>query len=257
MKKISVILLTFALIFGMNFGVLAVGGDDSIYDSTTTQATLEVCPYATIEFFENELYNGLFPEPLEGMSGLYVSDGKATRTAANGIWGRMVNGSYVAGVEDAGSAIYDLDSNNNFVAPFVVDMNTPININMEVDWENWAKVPTLFRVSSDESLSYGGLGGNGIEAWEENLAMMTNVNELIAEDANLLSFAQSSGFSNYGNMEKFNNFGEDGEWICEGPFEFHLNSAVYLPKVGSVLAGEEYSADITLTVSAAPATGVE
>ena len=254
MRKLSILSLALMLVFAMSFGVLACNGCPDVHDATTTIATLEVCPYASIEFFDNEYYNGLFPEPLEGMKGLYVSDGNATKNAANSIWGHMVNNQYVAGVEYSGSSIYNLDPTNNFVAPFVVDMNTPINILMDVNWDNWAKVPTLFRVSSDDSISYGGLGGNGIGSWGQNLAMVTNVNELIAEGKNLLSFAQSSAFTNYGTMTMFNNFGDEDEWVCQGPFEFHLNSAVYLPKAGSVVAGEEYSAEITLTVEAAENT---
>ena len=149
---------------------------------------------------------------------------------------------------------YKAEGNNHFVAPFVVDMNTPVNIEMEVDWSNWAKVPTAFRISSDESLSFGGLGGNGMGSWATDLAMVTNVPELVAADVGLLNFTQSSSFSNRPTMKMFETFGEDGAFICEGPFEFHVNSAVYLPKVGSLLAGEEYTADITLTVSSAPET---
>lgn len=252
MRKISILVLSLVLLLGLGSTVLAE--EVNIFDTDSTTATLEIAPYATIEFFENENYNGLFPEALEGMKGLYVSDGNATRVAAQGIWGYDDGSGYVAGVMDSGSTIYDLNPDNNFVAPFVVDMNTPVNIDMEVDWENWAKVPTLFRVSSDEELSYGGLGGNGIGTWGENLAMVTNVTELTAEGANLMNFAQASDFSNSGTMEMFNNFGEDDAYVCEGPFEFHLNSAVYLPKVGSVVAGEEYSAEITLTISEAPDT---
>ena len=269
MRKLSILGLALLLIFGMSFGVLACdhGSNDCdcgngeengecppIDASDTTTATLTVCPYATIEFFDNDYYNGLFPEALEGMAGLYVSDGNATRNAANSIWGYDDGSGYTPGVMDSGSAIYNLSPTNNFVDPFVVDMNTPIYIDMAVNWDNWAKVPTLFRVSSDSSISYGGLGGNGIGSWGTNLAMVTNVNELVNEGANLLSFAQSSAFSSFGTMKMFDTFGEDGAFVCEGPFEFHLNAAVYLPKVGSIVAGEEYTADITMTVSAAPAT---
>ena len=211
MRKIGILGLALLLVVGMSFGVLA---QVQIFDTDSTTATLEVSPYATIEFFENSYYNGLFPEKLEGMKGLYVSDGNATRTAANGIWGYDDGSGFTFGVMDSGSTIYNLDPNNNFVDPFVVDMNTPINIDMEVDWANWAKVPTLFRVSSDESISYGGLGGSGIGAWGTNLAMVTNVIELENEGTGLLNFAQSAAFSNFTTMEMFNNFGADGEWIC-------------------------------------------
>ena len=253
MRKLSILVLALMLVMGLSFGAMA----QVVYDSDSTTATLTVSPYATIEFFDNEFYNGLFPEALEGMAGLYVSDGNATKTAANGIWGYDDGSGFSLGVMNSGSTIYDLSPTNNFVDPFVVDMNTPINIDMAVNWDNWAKVPTLFRVSSDSSISYGGLGGNGIGSWGANLAMVTNVNELIAEGTGLLNFAQSSAFTNFTTMSMFNNFGEDGEWICEGPFEMHLNAAVYLPKVGSILANEEYTAEITMTVSAAPATGLE
>ena len=83
MRKLSILVLALMLVMGLSFGAMA----QVVYDSDSTTATLTVSPYATIEFFDNEYYNGLFPAALEGMAGLYVSDGNATKTAANGIWG--------------------------------------------------------------------------------------------------------------------------------------------------------------------------
>jgi len=252
MRKLSILVLALMLVMGLSFGAMA----QVVYDSDSTTATLTVSPYATIEFFDNEFYNGLFPEALEGMAGLYVSDGNATKNAANLIWSYSDDPG--ADLAIAGSGVYTQgDPNSNLVSPFTVDMNTPVNIDMTVDWTGWAPVPTLFRISSSTKLSYSDGGGNGFGVWGDNLAMVTNVNELIAEGTGLLNFAQSSAFTNFTTMSMFNNFGEDGEWICEGPFEMHLNAAVYLPKVGSILANEEYTAEITMTVSAAPATGLE
>lgn len=261
MKKFGIIVLAMVFVLSLTVGALADGVvlNGNLTDSTTT--TLTVSPYATIEFFDSNLYQGLFPEALEGMAGLYVSDGNATKNAANLIWGYDDGSGYVGGnLMESGSVVYNLDPTNNFVDPFVVDMNTPILIDMEVDWTEWAEIPTLFRISSDEELSYSGVGGNGIGNWAANLAMVTNVELLNGAGVNLRTFVQDAGFTaaaaDYKVMDIFSTFGEEGAFICQGPFEFHLNGAVYLPKVGSLLAGEEYTAEITLTVQAAPSTVV-
>jgi len=257
MRKLGILALALMLLMGMSFGVMAddnggCGDCPEVYSEDSTPVTLRVCPYAEINFFTNENYNGLFSAPLEGMAGLYVSDGNATKNAANLIWSYSDDPG--ADLAIAGSGVYTQgDPNSNLVSPFTVDMNTPVNIDMTVDWTGWAPVPTLFRISSSTKLSYSDGGGNGFGAWGDNLAMVTNVATELG-GVNVLNFVQEDSFtsaaSDWKTVSNFNGFNEDN--VCEGPYELHLNGAVYLPKIGSLLADKDYIANITLTVSAAP-----
>ncbi len=242
MKKLAVITLALVFMLGMvSFSALGLSED------ATVPVDITISEFVSLDFItEDYEYDGLFPYTIEGEPGLYISDGNATKTFAEDLWGDEwdIKGQFnPSGYQD--------------VEKFMVDANTNVEITLEADFTNWPNLPTLFRISSHEDMPMDtqnanpGIIGTGLgNSWYHTWADVGN--EVDPDNAGLFA---NEDFLSYHN-DRYEGRQEDsfyldfgGDYLSSGPAMFHINGALLVPKASMAPAGE-YSADVTVTVAA-------
>ncbi|MFP4661299.1 MAG: hypothetical protein ACLFPF_03835 [Halanaerobiales bacterium] len=243
MKKIIALLLMLGLVLGMGSVVMAQDSASADVDVNVT-----ISEYYDVWFDTPDTYKGLFGVGDDeydgnqidiGEAGIYISDGKATRVCAVDYWaaGGATDDMVVEEFYDEGQ----LDDPQ--VELFKVDANTVVDVTLSSDFDGWLNAPTLFRVSSsgtDERI-------NGIGDWEDDLAVIGNeVAQVDNEDFHDIIDAHNDGLEG---LDPTFTIDFADTYICHGPLEFHVNGALWLPKISQV-AADEYSTELVVTVAA-------
>ncbi|MFW6381093.1 MAG: hypothetical protein ACOCZ3_00995, partial [Bacillota bacterium] len=175
--------------------------------------------------------------------GIYINDGQSTVNSVMDSWWKQAIGPLNPGLQPEVLNVYNEEDGDphQLVELFKVDANTDVEVILTANWGDWMNTPTLFRVSSDEE------DINGIGDWSEDLAVVSNqVNQVENEDYHQI-------INTHNSLEResdsfFLNFKSE-DLICQGPFEFHLNVALWLLKISQVAAGD-YQVEAVVTVMA-------
>lgn len=241
MKKFIVLFLMIALVFSMGSMVMAA----STEVVTDVDVNITITEYFDAWFDTPDHYQGLFGvgnsgEVPIGEAGIYISDGQATVNSALGIW----NSAGATSAMVHGEFFNKGQLDNPQVEMFKVDANTMVDVTLSSTWDNWLNAPTLFRVSSSDSDDRI----NGFGNWNDDLAVIGNdVEPVNNSEYQAIVDAHNTAVNNDLNPTFTLDFGD--ELICNGPLEFHLNGALWLPKISQVAAGD-YSTDVVITVAA-------
>jgi hypothetical protein len=254
MKKIMLLGLAVLLIMGMSPAVLAVNG--SVSDNQ--DITVEISEYYAVEFlphgidkYGNDIV-GLFGEgqagfELLGAPGIYVSDGSSTKNRIKSLWSAAIAVAPEAVVDPDDYYMYAAGTSPNTVDVFTVDANTEVEVTLSSDFLGWLNAPTILRVSSSENdPSYI----HGIGNWSDQLAEIRNLvsyvpnsdYDAMIDQHNALSLDPSFV------LDFTDTDFENDKYLCYGPIEFHVNAAIWLPKVSMAAAGE-YTTNIVVTVA--------
>ncbi|RCW52332.1 hypothetical protein [Halanaerobium sp. ST460_2HS_T2] len=234
MKKMLTIGLTMLLVLSLSAVGMAYEYGKDGDQGATVGVGVTVLPYMDVWYDSPVDYDGLFAGDIEGMPGIYISDGTATNTSALNLWGPA--GAVAGDIITA----YNPGESTKYVEMFKVEANTHVEVMLEVDWTNWMNTPTFFRVSSDEN------DIKGIGDWADELARVRNTPTYKPETPQEFKDIIDS----HNGTDLDNSFDVDfADYLCEGPLEFHVNAGLWLLKIGQVLA-DDYSADVTVTVAA-------
>ena len=238
MKRLSVLSLAILLVFAAS----------SVGLANQNEVTFDVEMYIPAYFEIGTIdangvpFNRLFadtPTGISGEPGLYISDGNATRTFAKDVWG-LDESDVVTPYSDDGT----LDgADGPRVAKFYVDANTAVSVTLSApDWSGWANTPTLFRISSGPhpNLTFAPYG----PSWDTTYAEIYNT----VYGGNV---PQDSPFKT--EFENHNALSDEPSFTVEfreseGPFEFHINGAMWLPKIGQVAGDTTYDVELVVTV---------
>ncbi|MFW6269232.1 MAG: hypothetical protein ACOC4G_04035 [Bacillota bacterium] len=249
MKKLLILGLMAAFVLSMSAGILA----DSVSTDAEVDVEITISEYFDVWFDTPDNYKGLFGQHDDSFSeeigepGIYVSDGNATKNSVLNIWDTAINTATNAGIDsgmvnEAYFAEGQID--DPMVELFKVDANTVVDVTLGADFDDWMNAPTLFRVSSDvdeETI-------NGYGDWHDDLALVGNeVAHVNNEAYNDLIDDHNDAVADLNDTFTLD-FAE--ELLCNGPLDFHLNGAFWLPKISQV-AADEYSTDVIVTVAAA------
>ncbi|MFW6015720.1 MAG: hypothetical protein ACOCRK_04730 [bacterium] len=227
--------------------LLVLGFSSALFAADTDTLTFDITvePAMDIWFVQPLLegYKGVFgSDSPVGEAGIYISDGGATETSALNIWASAISYADENDIERAIVAAYS-DGNtlpDPQVDMFKVDANVNVLVTIESDFAGWLNAPTLLRVSSDEEEI------QGIGDWSTDLAVIGNEVEQVNNSLyNTIIDYHNEAVEQSDSFEIL--FGDD--YICHGPLEFHLNGALWLPKV-SMIAADEYQTDVVITVAA-------
>lgn len=235
MKRLSVLSLALLLVLAVSSMSLASLGEVKF------DVNMYIPAYAEIGTIGDPAFNNLFSPTLTGEAGLYISDGNATKNFAKNVWS-LPESAVVQPYSSEGTLDNFPDTR---VAKFYVDANTDVNVTLSAtDWSLWANTPTLFRVSSGPhtNMTYKPYGPN----WNTTYAVIYNtVYGGVVPDTNIFK----------PELEAHNALIDDPTFLVgfrqsEGPFEFHINGALWLPKIGQVEGDKTYEVELVVTIDA-------
>ncbi|RAK10616.1 hypothetical protein C8C77_10415 [Halanaerobium saccharolyticum] len=245
MKKLLVVVLAMLLVAG--FSAVGLAASPAVAE-VIVNVTVE--PYYDVWFDTPDIYKGLFGNentPI-GQPGIYISDGNTTRNSVLDIWDSAI--AYAENNGISSGEVYEAyfeegQGASPQVELFKVDANTTVDVTLSADFTGWMDAPTIFRVSSDQDTDQI----NGYGDWATDLALVGNTG-LTANNPLYQPLLDEHNTAAAGLDDTFTLDFAD-ELLCYGPIDFHLNGALWMPKVSQVAAGD-YEAIVIVTVAASP-----